>query len=257
MLTIEDVRPSCAECVVGYLAVRSLAPGERLELPVTYAATDVPGKHRAHVTFLTNDQTNPLRRVYLDVDIKAVKSPRLIVEPEHADFGVVIVGGTVQPTVTLHNVGEAPLEIKDFTLSPGLSIEGELPARLAADQKHLLKLKLTASQPGVVRAHVALVTNQPDRKVTTVPLSGYAARPDQVERILTGVLVRSAQERDGMDVLNRAGHMVWLTVGGAQKPIPPSGSLYVSYEQAREGERIRLVLQFPLPQENPLERKAQ
>ena len=123
-LTIEQIRPSCTECIVDQVALKPLAPGEAMNLPITFYASDVPGDHTAYVTFHSNDAEEPLKRVYLTVTIEATKLPRLTVEPAVIDLGVVLAGEPAFCTVKLANIGDAPLHVKDFTATPGVDRTG-------------------------------------------------------------------------------------------------------------------------------------
>ena len=256
VLRIDDIRPSCAECTVGDLTARTVAPGERLDLQITFVAVDVPGKHTAHVTLSTNDEAEPLRRVYLDVEIEAVETPRLVVEPERLDLGVVRAGEPLVAEVLLHNVGEAPLRMRDFTCGPRVALDGEPPAELRPDEKRVLKLRLGPPPPGILRSHLAMVTNQPDQRVVTVAVDGYAAKPAQLERLLDGVLVRTVGAGAAVEVVNGARQVAWLTAGATRKLMAPGQKMQLPTEQAADGGRIRLTIELPLP-EGPAERKPQ
>jgi hypothetical protein len=249
-LTIEDVRPSCTECMVKDMELRPLAPGQGMDLQITFLAVDVPGKHTAHITLRSNDETEALRRVYLDVEIKAVATPRLIIEPEQLDLGVVMAGQPVRTAVVLHNVGEAPLLIRDFTFGPGVALDGEGPERIAPDQKQPLKLTLAPPKPGVLRSHVTLVTNQPDQRVATAAINGYAARPEQVERVLGGTLVRIAADRGAVEVVNCTAAVAWVRTGDTEKLIAPRQRARVPVAEARAGDRVRITVELPLPDDS-------
>ena len=89
-LVIEQIRPSCPECVVDRDVPGPLPPGARLDVPVSYSAVDVPGKHTAHLTFHSNDPVEPLKRVFLDITIlKPDDASSLEVEPARIDLGII------------------------------------------------------------------------------------------------------------------------------------------------------------------------
>jgi hypothetical protein len=252
-LTVEDIRPSCAECMVGDLQARRLAPGERFELEVTFVAVDVPGDHTAHLTLTTNDEGERLRRVYLDVTIEAVETPRLAVEPRGIDLGVVMAAREVETAIELHNVGGAPLTISGSTTGPDLQVVGELPAELAPDARASVKLRIGPPAPGVLRSHLSLATNQPQQRVVTVSLTGYAARREQVEDLLGGLHVRLTGD-GAVEAVNRADGVAWMGASGAIRLIPPGQRLRLPVAPAATGERIRLIVELPLPDE-PVERR--
>ena len=213
-LTIEQIRPSCTECIVDQVALKPLAPGQEMELPVTFLATDVPGDHTAYVTFHSNDPAEPLKRVYLTVTIEATKLPRLTVTPAAIDLGVVLAGQPAACTVALANIGEAPLHVTGFTAAPGVERDGELPNEIAPGARHELKLKLSPDAAGALKAHVILTTDDLETPVLTVPIGGYAATREQIEGLVHGVLV-AAEAPQSARVTNRADGPVQVSVVGA------------------------------------------
>jgi hypothetical protein len=188
-LIITKIRPSCTECVVDQPPLRPLAPGQEMELPVTFQASDLPGDHTAYITFETNDPLEPLKRVYLSVTIEATKRPRLTLRADVIDLGVVLAGEPAECSVELANAGDAALRVKDFSAAPGVERVGELPTEIAPGAGHDLKLRLNPDAAGPVKDYVTVVTDDPERPVLTVPIQGYAATREQVGRLLRGVLV--------------------------------------------------------------------
>ena len=213
-LTIEQIRPSCTECIVDQIPLRPLAPGQGMELPITFLASDVPGEHTAYVTFHSNDPVEPLKRVYLTVTIEATKLPRLTVEPAVIDLGVVLAGEPATCTVKVANIGDGPLHVTDLTASPGVERAGELPKEIAPGARQELKLKLSPGDAGMVSAHVVLTTDDLDKPVVTIPIQGYAARREQVEGLLHGVLVTSVTPETAR-VTNHADGPVQVSVAGS------------------------------------------
>ncbi len=211
-LVISKIRPSCTECVVDQPPLRPLAPGQQMELPVTFVASDLPGDHTAYVTFETNDPVEPLKRVYLTVTIEATVRPRLTLGAEAVDLGVVLAGQPAECSVELTNAGDGPLSVSSVTTPPGVEQVGEAPKEIAPGARHALKLRLKPDAAGPVKAYVTLVTDDPERPVLTVPISGYAATREQVEALVHGVIV-TPEDGGAARVTNRTDSPVRVYVG--------------------------------------------
>ncbi len=239
-LVISKIRPSCTECVVDQPLLRPLAPGQQMELPVTFVASDLPGDHTAYVTFETNDAVEPLKRVYLTVTIEATKRPRLKLSAEAVDLGVVLAGQPAECSVELANAGDGPLSISSVTTPPGVEQVGEVPKEIAPGASQALKLRLEPAA-GPVKAYVTLVTDDPERPVLTVPIGGYAATREQVEALVQGVVV--TPEDGGARVVNHAGRLVDVSTSSAPEwtPLGPGKSTAVR-AQADGSLSVTLVM---------------
>lgn len=197
-LVIEQIRPSCAECMVDRVKVKRLEPGREIELPVTYHAAAVPGKHQAYVTLHTNDPTDPLKRIYLVVNISAqAAKPRLEVDLERIDLGIVISGKPIAQSVVLRNTGTATLQLRKCTTSPGIALGTKLPQALGAGKHIAAKVLCTWSRKGVMRGHISIVTDDPTRSVLTIPVSGYVADREDIVPLLRGIQLSLERDDDG------------------------------------------------------------
>ncbi len=184
-LVISVVRASCAECVVDKIKDKTLKPGEEIQLPVTYDATAVPGKHPAYLTFESNDPADPFKRLEIDVEIVARSAPALEVEPASIDVGIIRFDAPAEVILQLRNVGEAALKFEEFSASPGIALTVQ-PGELAAGRQEDLKLKIAPKEPGIYQAHVTIATNDPNHPVATIPVRGYAASREQLDRLFGG-----------------------------------------------------------------------
>jgi len=242
-LKIGQIRASCAECLVDKVKTDKLAPGKEIELPVTYHATAVPGRHTAHVTIHSNDPEQPFQRLYLEVEIVGERAaPRVEVTPAKWDFGVARSSETVRRTVTVKNSGDAPLEIEDHVAGPGLRLEQTLPATVAPGKRLELSVTLRPRQSGILRAHLILTTNDPKRSVVTVAGEGYAASEDDLARLLSGVLVRPG--RDAVEIENHDANPVRVKLGdGDPTTVAPGKSATIEASgKARPALRVELTL---------------
>ena len=268
-LLIEQVRASCAECVPGKVPVEPLEPGAEFEMPVTFVAVDVPGEHTAYLTLHTNDPAEPLKRVYLKVTIseEEVEAPRLAAEPQRVDAGIVLSGRSVRREVRLKNAGTAPLRFSGIITSPGIRLEGEALTELAPGEERALALVVEPQAEGLMRGSLTLITSDPRQPVLTVPVEGYAASREEIERALSAVQV--APERDeegvlqGVRVSNGESTAVAVQLPGAagpselapgesvQVPVAPPPAGNISYAFA-----VQLLLRVK-PQEGALSEGSQ
>jgi hypothetical protein len=184
-LVISVVRASCAECVIDKIKDQTLKPGEEIQLPVTYDATAVPGKHPAYLTFETNDPADPFKRLEIDVEIVAKAAPALEFEPASIDVGIIRFDTPVEAALLLRNAGEAALKFEEFSASPGIALTLK-PGELAAGKQEELKLRIAPKEPGIYQAHVTIATNDPNHPVATIPIRGYVASREQLDRLLGG-----------------------------------------------------------------------
>lgn len=190
VLVIEQIRPSCAECVADEVQPGRLAPGEELDFPVTYRAAAVPGKYTAHVTFHTNDPVEPLKRIYLDVEITPRKAaPRIEVEPAGIDLGIVLVNEPARRVLRVRNGGKAALRLSELVSGPLVSLP-DLPVReLAPGEGCELPFVVQSARAGIIRTYLTIATNDPESRTLTVPVYGYAASAEQLERATRGIII--------------------------------------------------------------------
>jgi hypothetical protein len=184
-LVISVVRASCAECVVDKIKDKTLKPGEEIQLPVTYDATAVPGKHPAYLTFETNDPADPFKRLEIDVEIVAKSAPALECEPASIDVGIIRFDTPAEVVLQLKNTGEAALKFEEFSASPGIALTVK-PGELAAGRQEELKLNIAPKEAGIYQAHVTIATNDPNHPVATIPIRGYVASREQLDRLFGG-----------------------------------------------------------------------
>jgi hypothetical protein len=246
-LLISVVRASCAECVVDKIKDQTLKPGEEIQLPVTYDATAVPGKHPAYLTFESNDPADPFKRLTIDVEIVARSGPALELEPASIDLGIVRFDATAEAALQLRNDGEAPLKFEEFSASPGIALSSR-PASLAAGQKQEIRLRIAPKEPGIFQAHVAIASNDPNHPVVTVPIRGYVASSEQLDRLLRGILI--VPDRDEVNgrllmlrVFNHSGNEV--TVDSETVAPGQSVKLLPANPEARAGS-VPLEIAIPV-----------
>jgi len=231
----------------------------------------VPGEHSAHLTIHSNDSAEPLKRVYLTVRIAAKDAvPRLEIEPLAIDLGLVSDQAPVERRIRVQNRGELPLGFEEFTSSPSVSIVSRPPAELPPGAQGTLTLKLKVGETGIVRAHLALVTNDPKRPVVTVPIQGYVASAQEIADVTRGVLITADRDRGetgnlrSLQVANHGSSQVAVSqpsqAGSKSVLLDPGMSVKLKVEQPHSGpdavSRIEIALPLRTTQETaPAERK--
>jgi hypothetical protein len=117
-----------------------------------------------------------------------------LVNPPAVDLEVVRVNEAATREVEVRNTGEADLLLHEFAGGPTVSLLGKPPERLAPGESGRFAIAVAPARPGIFQSHVAVATNDPERPTVTVPVAGYAASAEQVERLLTGVSVMATRD---------------------------------------------------------------
>ncbi len=114
-LTINDIQTSCA-CTVGSISEQesAIAPGGEATISVLVNPFRIPAFHsKKTLTILSNDPHRPSITVSVEVDIE----PEIALLPDELDFGAVAKGESVQRTVILRQVNEAPFALTGVYLN--------------------------------------------------------------------------------------------------------------------------------------------
>lgn len=198
-LIISQIRPSCAECIVEKAEAQTIAPGESLSLPVTFEASGVPGPQSIYLTFHSNDAAEPLKRLDLQVAIAAKDAvPEMTVEPEQLSPGIVIGAKPGDWAIKISNTGAGPLRIEEVGCSPNLVLSEAAPEEIAGGQSATLRVKLKEPEPGVLRGYVTVLSNDPKKRVRTIPLRGYVASQEEISSLLKGILITPNHDKNGL-----------------------------------------------------------
>jgi hypothetical protein len=268
-LVVDQIRPSCAECVVDQKATYRLAPAEQVELPVTYQAAAVPGKYTAHITLHTNVPAEPLKRVYLEVQItERGKTPFVELVPTEINLGLVLLNAPARHVLKVRNTGAAALRLDELAAGPLVSVQGPRVRELPPGADSDIVLELRGAETGIVRTNVTIATNDPERPTVTVPIYGYVASAEQIERLARGVVIvpqrSAAQGAELLAVRVTNNQETAVSVAGPGRESRPlmlapgqSGTLEVRLENGG-GERtvpIQVLLPTKTDAAQPPERK--
>lgn len=257
-LVIEQIRPSCAECMVDRVKAGPLEPGEEFELPVTYRAAPAPGKYTAYVTLHTNDPVEPLKRIYLSVEITARGDrPRAELESVEVNAGILLADVPSRRVVKVRNAGNAVLLLDEVVAGPLASLEGTPPRELAPGEECAIAFRLRRKEPGILRTHLTFATNDPEQRTVTATVFGYVATPQELERLTPGIVIvpmRSAR-KDGrpaaVRVVNNHETPVWVLCGGgapeSRLVLAPGQSSTLEVRPEAAGAEGRVSLEVVLP----------
>ena len=174
VLMVPSVSTTCG-CTVTELPKNEFAPGESVELTVTFDPTGkTPGKHEQTVTFRTSDRANPM----VAVKVRANVRPLVAIEPAQVNLGSVTKHTRKETLISLTGlqsdfeafhvtlVGEGAKYFDvDILGTDTLEQDGETVARTDI----LLSLRDDAP-PGRAQALAVIRTNDDRRKVLTVPI---------------------------------------------------------------------------------------
>ena len=159
----------------------AVPPGGSATLSVTFAPRRA-GADQATLQIATADPNSPLVAVPLT---GTGGGPSLAVLPSALDFGAQPRGTSVTLQLLVENAGDSgagvtPLAISSLAISGGageLSVAGQPPPALAAGQSFQIAVTFAPTALGLERALLAIVSNDPDAPVVSVPLFGSGRDP--------------------------------------------------------------------------------
>ncbi|MEQ1569480.1 MAG: choice-of-anchor D domain-containing protein [Myxococcota bacterium] len=130
----------------------------------------------------SNDPDRPVVGVPV---VGHLPDPDLAVSPESVSFGDQPFGAVVTATVTVQNVGGAPLHVSDLgwtSADPELSLVdagalGALPATLDPGAATELVVQFAPNRPGSFAGAIEIGSDDPDTPVAAVPVTGSSPDP--------------------------------------------------------------------------------
>ncbi|MEG4387658.1 choice-of-anchor D domain-containing protein, partial [Microcoleus sp. N9_A2] len=103
------------------------------------------------------------------------------------DFGSALIGGTLNKTFTVNNLGTAVLNLSNPTLPTGFSIVGNLPATLAAGASANLQVQVDTTVAGNKAGTLQFVNDDTDENPFNFPISAsVTATPVPEIQVLDG-----------------------------------------------------------------------
>jgi uncharacterized membrane protein len=151
--------------------------GSSTDVEVVFDASNTNGgNYFARLAVASNDPLTP--RVDVGVHMLAIGAPDIDVTPMALDFGRVYVGGAVEESVTVANVGTDTLAVTEIAIE-GSPDFGVTPATLtlAPGEGSAIVVSFAPSAAGSVTAAVRIVSNDPDESPLFVDLAGEGYLP--------------------------------------------------------------------------------
>jgi hypothetical protein len=114
------------------------------------------------------------------VSLSGGGTPEIYIPAEAHDFGTVALGSPATWDMTVHNIGNAPLEISDVTFSPaaGLSCTATFPVTVPVAGSDLLPIVFDPPAFGPLDATATVLSNDPVHPAVDVALTGDGVYPD-------------------------------------------------------------------------------
>lgn len=167
----------------------TLAPGQSVDLPVTYTPSDV-ASDSGSLAITSNDPDEPTVTVPLSGNgIAPTLDCTISVLPLALNFGDVIVGNSATLTTTVSNSGSADCVVDALTLagSTDFSLGNiSLPLIIAPGMSADVPVVYTPSATGSDSGSLDVSNNDPDQPLITVSLSGNGVAPAVVDYDIAG-----------------------------------------------------------------------
>ncbi|MBM4047206.1 MAG: DUF1573 domain-containing protein, partial [Planctomycetes bacterium] len=148
----------------------------RAKLVLKFFTANVEGKQSKHVTLRTNDPGQPEKKIAVTGMVVKAPRPKIKIEPETWDVGLVAPGETRVATLTVRNEGDAPLRITGLTPSEGVGVDAPEFSEIPPGVKGVIKMDYTAGQKtGLVKEHLLVESTDPASPTKVVAVTGYVA----------------------------------------------------------------------------------
>jgi subtilisin family serine protease len=149
----------------------NVGAGSQLAIEVTFDASGMnDGDYDGRLVFESNDPDEPA--VPIAVHLHVTGAPDIAVAPDSLDFGPLFLGGTRIDSVVVSNPGTALLAISSVSASPATFTVDPAPFDLAPGEQRRLAVTFAPVLAEPALGTLTLTSNDPDRPVATVALSG-------------------------------------------------------------------------------------
>ncbi|MEQ9007414.1 MAG: choice-of-anchor D domain-containing protein, partial [Ekhidna sp.] len=154
----------------------NLAPGESLELEVTFDATGLfGGEYSANLIIESNDPINT--EVTVPVALDVTGAPDISVSSNSLDFGSQFMGAIITDTVIVSNVGTDDLIISSIEID-NTKFEYELSSDVIAPfDKALLIVTYSPDAAIEDNGSITINNNDSDESIITISLAGEGVEP--------------------------------------------------------------------------------
>ena len=152
----------------------TVAPGQQGALKVTLTPVQ-EGTLSGALRLTTNDPTQTAVQILLpDLSVKGALLPAIAVAETALDLGGVEVGRAAQVAVTVRNEGQGPLTVTAVRSALDGVSASEQAFTVAPGETQAVTVTVTVSSEGTFSGELEVVSNDPNRGVWTIPLSGTA-----------------------------------------------------------------------------------
>jgi hypothetical protein len=166
---------SAAFTLVSPAAPFEVRSGRLVSLTVRFIPTAL-GPHMGNLTIESNDPDEAMFVVPLSGE-GIQSAPDIDVTPLSFNFGSVAFGQSMTRTLTVRNLGTAPLMVSSFSLSgsPAFSVVSpQAPFNVPSNGQQMVTIRFapTPNTPGGQMATLTLTSNDPDEAKVSVSLTG-------------------------------------------------------------------------------------
>lgn len=152
----------------------TVAPGESCAVTVTYAPSG-EGDQGALLSIESTDAETPVVEIPLSGRSVLAPVPEIAVDPVEVNFGMVLVGNSVELPVTVSNTGAETLLINGITIDGANSsdfMQTSDCTTVAPEQSCTINITFTAASEGVHSAVLNIASDDPENPQVAVALSG-------------------------------------------------------------------------------------
>jgi hypothetical protein len=238
LLLIRQISSDCG-CTVAQIPDSSLAPGEKVDLSISFSTRHFSGPVRKTVTLVTNDPGSPKTLIVITAFVRAI----VAVTPDELDFGRVPRGTSPAQTVTLRAAAVDTFKVLEVNV-PEQTFSTELAREATADSTfYHLKITIRPDAPVGTFASTARVrTNIRSVAQLSIAMRGqihgfFLADPGRLP--LGQILEGQERTRTFQVVAQREGHHRVLGVRSSDERIQ------VALKPIEEGRRYEVAVTLP------------
>jgi hypothetical protein len=238
VLLIKQISSDCG-CTVAQIPDSSLAPGEAVDLAITFSTRHFSGDVVKTVTLETNDPGSPRTQIVLKAFVRAI----VAVTPDELEFGRVTRGTSPSKTITLRAAAADTLKVLEVTV-PEQMFTTELTREETPDSiRCYLKVTLRPDAPvGTFNSTARVRTNIRSMVQIPIILKGqihgfFMAEPGRLS--LGQILEGQERTRTIQVTAQREGHHRVLAVRSSDP------QLQVALKPIEEGRHYEITVTLP------------
>lgn len=175
-LIIERVETTCG-CTAALLSEQKIEPGKEGRVKATFDTTGYSGRLTRYVILVSNDFEKKRRELALTVNIEVPPSAKIELDQYNIDMGLSLEGESPVAKIKVKSVGERELqvemsheEIRFFSGGKPLTF----PLRIKAGDSREVELRFAPqARTGLLRDYVLIKSNDPVRSTWSVYVNRY------------------------------------------------------------------------------------